>query len=58
MLGVEIKECKNEGNVYWLTFDYLYGETIYAKTEYKTIDNIGYWTLHSFSENRPGDMPE
>ena len=60
--SVDIKECVKDGDVYWLAFDRMLmgkpeNDIRYAKTEYKTIDGIEYWTLHSFSKTRPEEMP-
>lgn len=54
---INISECKQDGNVYYMAVDYGYGEisTAYVKTELKNIDGIWYWTLHSFSKDR---LPE
>ena len=59
--SVDIKECVKDGNMYWLAFDRMLmgkpkNDIRYAKTEYKTIDGIEYWTLHSFSKTRPEEM--
>lgn len=61
MPAVVVKECIKDGDVYWLGLEYDYDgkkDIRYAKTEYKMIDGVGYWTLHTFSENRPEEMPE
>lgn len=55
---IEIRECKMDGNVYYMAIDYVFPEetTAYVKAELKNIDGIWYWTLHSFSEDRLAEL--
>lgn len=56
---LEIRECKQDGNVYYMAIDYDLNEqttTAYVKAELKNIDGIWYWTLHSITEDRPPEL--